>query len=474
MSFTTPAFLLFLAVVYWLYWRLGFRQQNVLIFGASLFFYGWWDWRFLSLLFFTSTVDYWVALRLMTATEERTRKQLLFLSIASNLTVLGFFKYYNFFAGSFHAGMKTLGLGLDLPLLEVVLPLGISFYTFQALSYTIDVYRRELPAVQDYVQYMCFITFFPHMVAGPIQQATHFLVQFEKPRHFDWEESVDGARQMLWGFFKKMVIADSLAPMVEATYGQPSTASGSDFLWATYFFAFQIYCDFSGYTDIAIGCAKLFNFHLSRNFTYPYFSESIPEFWRRWHIALSNWFRRYLYIPLGGNRVSKLRWYLNILVVFIVSGLWHGANWTFLIWGFLHGLYFLGYVIFTKGHADSHELTFAPSPLWPRILKILLTFHLVCFAWIFFRAGSIQDAFLAIQKIGGAIGSLAITRPGTTKGLPWIALLLVVEWFARNHQHALARMPQIPVLRWGAYYALVLIIVFSAPLSYVPFIYFQF
>jgi alginate O-acetyltransferase complex protein AlgI len=474
MSFTTPAFLIFLTIVYWLYWRLGLRKQNLLIFLASVFFYGWWDWRFLSLLFFTSTVDYWIALRLMAVAEERTRKQLLFLSVVSNLAVLGFFKYYNFFASSFHAQMKTLGLGLDLPLLEVVLPLGISFYTFQALSYTIDVYRSELPAVKDYVQYMCFITFFPHMIAGPIQQATHFLVQFEKPRHFDWEESVDGARQMLWGFFKKMVIADTLAPMVEAAYGQPSTATGSDFLWATYFFAFQIYCDFSGYTDIAIGCAKLFNFHLSRNFAYPYFSGSIPEFWRRWHIALSSWFRRYLYIPLGGNRVSKLRWYLNILVVFIVSGLWHGANWTFLIWGLLHGLYFLGYVILRRGGAECHELTFTPASLLPRILKMLLTFHLVCFAWIFFRSGSIQDAFLVIQKIGGAVGSLAISRPATTKGLQWIALLLFVEWFARNHQHALARMPRIPALRWGAYYALVLIIVFSAPLSYVPFIYFQF
>jgi alginate O-acetyltransferase complex protein AlgI len=310
---------------------------------------------------------------------------------------------------------------------------------------------------------MCFITFFPHMVAGPIQQATHFLVQFEKPRSFNWEESADGARQMLWGFFKKMVIADSLAPLVEAAYGNPGAATGSDLLWGTYFFAFQIYCDFSGYTDIAIGCAKLFNFQLSRNFTYPYFATSIPDFWRRWHIALSNWFRRYLYIPLGGNRVSKGRWCLNILIVFVVSGLWHGANWTFLVWGLLHGLFFLAF-------SKSVE-SLSPAR---RMLQILLTFHLVCFAWIFFRANSIQDAFLAVQKIANAVGSLDLSRPISTRPLQWIALLLAVEWFARYRPHGLARLPEIPALRWGAYYALVLVIVFSTPLSYVPFIYFQF
>jgi alginate O-acetyltransferase complex protein AlgI len=473
MSFTTPAFLVFLAIVYWLYWRLSFRRQNLLIFGASLFFYGWWDWRFLSLLFFTSTVDYWVALRLMERNDELGRKQLLLISLLSNLGVLGFFKYYNFFVDSFHISMKTLGLGLDVPLLQIVLPLGISFYTFQALSYTIDVYRRELPAVKDYVQYMCFITFFPHMVAGPIQQATHFLVQFEKPRSFDWAESVDGARQMLWGFFKKMVVADTLAPLVEAAYGNPTSASGSDLLWSTYFFAFQIYCDFSGYTDIAIGCAKLFNFRLSRNFAYPYFATSIPEFWRRWHIALSNWFRRYLYFPLGGNRVSKSRWYLNVLIVFLVSGLWHGANWTFLVWGLLHGLFFLAYLVFSRSR-ESHELTFEPMPLAKRVLHIFITFHLVCFAWIFFRSNSIQEAFLTIEKIGVAIGTLNIGRPISTRPFQWIALLLVVEWLARNRAHALALMPSLPPIRWAAYYALVIIIIFATPLSYVPFIYFQF
>ncbi len=474
MSFTTPVFLVFLALVYWLYWRLKFRGQNLLIFLASLFFYGWWDWRFLGLLFFTATVDYGVALTLGKTEAQPRRKFLLLISILSNLTVLGFFKYYNFFASSLLEGMKTLGMGMDLPLLHVILPLGISFYTFQALSYTIDVYRRELPPVRHYIQYMCFITFFPHMVAGPIQQATHFLIQFQKPRQFKWDESVDGCRQMLWGFFKKMVVADTLAKYVELAYGNPATATGSDLLWATYFFAFQIYCDFSGYTDIAIGCAKLFDFQMSRNFAYPYFSESIPEFWRRWHIALSNWFRRYLYIPLGGNRVGKGRWYLNIMIVFLVSGLWHGANWTFLIWGGLHGIFFILFTIFTSSTMEPRGMQF-PSGQWGwRILKVLLTFHLVCFSWIFFRAGSLYDALVVVQKIATALGSLQIHKPSVTKGLGWIALLLVVEWIGRNGAHALARIPFPTPVRWTVYYALVLGIIFATPLTYIPFIYFQF
>lgn len=474
MSFTTPVFLVFLAVVYLLYWRMKMRGQNALIFVASLFFYGWWDWRFLSLLFFTATVDYVVALRLMETDEPGRRKGLLLISVLSNLAVLGFFKYFNFFADSLREGMKALGMSGNLPMLEIILPLGISFYTFQALSYTVDVYRKELPAVRDFVQYMCFITFFPHMVAGPIQQATHFLVQFQKERKFRWDESVDGARQMLWGFYKKMVVADNLAPLVEAAYGEPGSASGMQLLWATYFFAFQIYCDFSGYTDIAIGCAKLFDFRLSRNFAYPYFATSIPEFWRRWHIALSDWFRRYLYIPLGGNRVSRGMWYRNLLIVFLVSGLWHGANWTFIVWGLLHGIFFIAPLAWSNARQGSRELTFAEQPWWQRALKMILTFHLVCVAWVFFRAESIGDAWLIITKIFQSVVSLEFAGPATTKPLPWIALLLGVEWLAKNHEHGLNKLPLPKPVRWGFYYAMVLAVLYVTPLNYVPFIYFQF
>jgi D-alanyl-lipoteichoic acid acyltransferase DltB (MBOAT superfamily) len=320
---------------------------------------------------------------------------------------------------------------------------------------------------------MGFITFFPHMVAGPIQQATHFLVQFQRPREFNWDESVDGCRQMLWGYFKKMVVADTLARYVEMAYGNVGAATGSDLLWASYFFAFQIYCDFSGYTDIAIGCAKLFNFHMSRNFAYPYFSESIPEFWRRWHIALSDWFRRYLYIPLGGNRVSRWRWCLNVTIVFLVSGLWHGANWTFLIWGGLHGAFFIIYTLLAPPRSGKPGLQFQGGFWLRRSFNILITFHLVCFAWIFFRASALNDALLAIQKIGVALSSLQIHKP-SPKGWEWIILLLVVEWLSRNRLHALAKFSFPVPVRWTVYYALVLAIIFATPLTYIPFIYFQF
>jgi len=279
---------------------------------------------------------------------------------------------------------------------------------------------------------------------------------------------------MLWGFFKKMVVADTLARYVELAYGNPANATGSDLLWATYFFAIQIYCDFSGYTDIAIGCAKLFDFQMSRNFAYPYFSESIPEFWRRWHIALSNWFRRYLYIPLGGNRLGKARWYLNVLIVFVVSGLWHGANWTFLIWGALHGAFFILFLVFAPHLANSKELDFRAKTGIGRLLKILLTFHLVCFAWIFFRAKSVGDAGLIIQKLFAAIGSLDLHKPVSSKGLGWIALLFAVEWLGRQGTHAMSKFPFPAAVRWSFYYALVLIIIFATPLTYIPFIYFQF
>jgi D-alanyl-lipoteichoic acid acyltransferase DltB (MBOAT superfamily) len=270
-----------------------------------------------------------------------------------------------------------------------------------------------------------------------------------------------------------MVVADTLARYVEMAYGNVRGATGSDLLWASYFFAFQIYCDFSGYTDIAIGCAKLFNFHMSRNFAYPYFSENIPEFWRRWHIALSDWFRRYLYIPLGGNRVSRGRWCLNVMIVFLVSGLWHGANWTFLIWGGLHGAFFIIYTLLARSRSEKPTLQFQGGFWLRRSFKIVLTFHLVCFAWIFFRAAALNDALLVIQKIGVALSSLQIHKP-SAKGWEWILVLLMVEWLSRNRPHALAKFSFPVPVRWTVYYALVLAIIFATPLTYIPFIYFQF
>ena len=468
MSFTTPVYLIFLAIVWALYWQLRRREQNILIVCASFFFYGWWDWRFLALLITTTGIDYGVALAMGHEKDRPHRRKWLLVSLISNLGVLGFFKYFNFFTQQFAHLLGAFGLSANPVLLQLILPLGISFYTFQALSYTIDVYRGRLKPVRDIVQYFCFISFFPHLVAGPINFAKDLLQQFEHDRHFDRNEAADGARQILLGYFKKMVVADNLAPFVNTAFGDVAHASGWQLLWATYGFAFQIYCDFSGYTDIAIGSAKLFNLHLMRNFAYPYFSQSIPEFWRRWHISLSTWFREYVYISLGGNRTSKPRQAFNIAVVFLLSGLWHGANWTFIVWGGLHGFFYLCYWLLLP-RRDEDEA----GSWFMRLFRILCTFHLVCFAWIFFRASSLTEAWTVVSKIGSDLIAL---HPS---GLQFRILLLAAavclfEWLNRRREHAFDVARWGPVGRWGFYYAMVLIVLGFANLHYVPFIYFDF
>ena len=468
MSFTTPVYLIFLAIVWSFYWNLRRREQNILIVCASFVFYGWWDWRFLALLITTTGIDYAVALAMGHETDRPHRRKWLLVSLVSNLGVLGFFKYFNFFSAQLAHLLTTFGLKTDPVLLRVILPLGISFYTFQALSYTIDVYRGRLQPVRDVVQYFCFISFFPHLVAGPINFAKDLLQQFEHDRHFDWSEATDGARQMLLGYFKKMVIADNLAPYVNNAFGDVGHAGGWQLLWATYGFAFQIYCDFSGYTDIAIGTAKLFNLRLMRNFNYPYFAQSIPDFWRRWHISLSTWFREYVYISLGGNRTSKPRQALNIMLVFLLSGLWHGANWTFVVWGGLHGLFYLGFWLLLR-ETDETE----GGSWFVRLCRILFTFHLACFAWIFFRATSLTEAWTVISKIGGSV--LGGHPSGLQiKILLIAAVLCFVEWINRNRGHAFDISRWNPMTRWSFYYATVLIIIGYANLHYVPFIYFDF
>src|SRR4051812_12788868 len=469
MSFITPVYLIFLLIVWPIYWSLKRRGQNLFILAASFFFYGWWDWRFLALLVTTTGIDYLVALAMGGERRKRSRRIWLLVSLVTNLGVLGFFKYFNFFSQSFAQLLHTLGFSANPILLGVVLPLGISFYTFQALSYTIDVYRGKLQPVRDMVQYFCFITFFPHLVAGPINFAKDLLQQFDQDRHFDRAEAADGARQMLLGYFKKMVIADNLAPMVNAAYGNVGGSSGWQLLWATYGFAFQIYCDFSGYTDIAIGTAKLFNLHLMRNFAAPYFSLSIPEFWRRWHISLSTWFREYVYISLGGNRAGRGRQALNIAVVFLLSGLWHGANWTFIVWGALHGLFYLGFWLLLPASLRDDERV---SPTG-RVIRTLITFHLVCFAWIFFRAASLADAGTIIARIAQSVVS---TLPS---GFPSMILaaataLCLFEWLSRRSAHAFEVARWGPAARWTFYYAMTLIIIGFANVHYVPFIYFDF
>jgi alginate O-acetyltransferase complex protein AlgI len=471
MSFTTPTFFVFLVIVYSLYWQFGRKGQNRVILAASLVFYGWWDWRFLFLLLFISSVDFWVADRLERTPPDdlKRRHWLLGTSLVANLGTLTLFKYFNFFMLSTARLAEVLGFRVDAGTLNVILPIGISFYTFQALSYTIDVYRGRLKAVDSFIDYFCFISFFPHMVAGPIQTARHLLVQFESERKFDWTTSVDGVRQMLWGFFKKMVVADSLAPLVNAAYGNPAGTSGWGLLWATYYFAFQIYCDFSGYTDIAIGCARLFGLNMTRNFAYPYFATNIKDFWRRWHISLSSWFRDYVYVSLGGNRKGAARASGNAFAVFVLSGLWHGANWTFVAWGALHGLYYHLQSLLTGAKSVEHK-----QPAWRAVLAMLGTFHLVLFAWVFFRAQNLSDAFTIIEKIGTVGKQLsAFERPSIVSGF-LIAVVLGLEWIQRDRLHGfdLGWLP--PVWRYATYYSAIGAIMMQAKLQYTPFIYFQF
>ncbi|PCJ25692.1 MAG: membrane-bound O-acyltransferase family protein [Flavobacteriales bacterium] len=391
MFFNSIDFAVFLPIVFVLYWFVinrNLKLQNLIIVISSYVFYGWWDWRFLSLILFSTIVDYLVGRGLSKQKEHGKRKFLLWTSIAVNIGLLGFFKYYNFFLESFVSAFSFFGKEIVGESLNIILPVGISFYTFQTLSYTIDVYKKKLEPTKDFISFAAFVSFFPQLVAGPIERAKRLLPQFYTKRILKYDNIVKGLHQILWGLFKKIVIADRLAIVVNEFYNNPTEYHGLTLVLGTVFFAFQIYCDFSGYSDIAIGTARLFGFKLMTNFKTPYFSKSIGEFWKRWHISLSTWFRDYVYIPLGGNRVIKVRWLFNIFVTFLVSGFWHGANWTFIVWGALHGFVLVVETFLSKIQKNI-----------PSVFNIIITFSLVCFAWVFFRANSIQDAFLIIGKI---------------------------------------------------------------------------
>ena len=487
MTFTTLTFLIFLALFFPLYWGLRQRRaQNVLIVLASYVFYGWWDWRFCGLMLAASLLDYAVGLGLEKTDVLRRRKLLLALGLTANLGLLAYFKYFNFFAESLQAAAASVGWTMDLPTLKVVLPVGISFYTFQTMSYSIDIYRRQLRATPHLVEYLAYVSFFPQLVAGPIERATHLLPQFFRARVFNPAQAVDGCRQMLWGFFKKMVVADNLAPVVDAVFLKPADCTGGELAVATVLFAVQIYCDFSAYSDIAIGLAKLFGFELMRNFANPYFSQSLGEFWRRWHISLTTWFKDYVYLPLGGSRVSKPRRVCNVLVTFLLSGLWHGASWNFVAWGAINGLAVLPETLSsnraTRGVSEvAGGESILPSPKTAG--RMLLTFALVCLGWIFFRAHSLSDACLIVQRIfrdvfyleGYFLGLTRLQeRPAGTFVLWMIVLVALVEWLQRREPHALTvhRWPQ--ALRWAAYLALATAIVLAGTYSTGLFIYFQF
>src|SRR5690554_308429 len=403
MLFNSIDFALFLPIVFVLYWFVtnkNIKLQNLLIVIASYVFYGWWDWRFLSLILFSTIVDYAVGRGLEKQVNQNKRKVLLWVSILVNLGFLGFFKYYNFFIDNFITAFSFFGTEIKANSLNIILPVGISFYTFQTLSYSIDVYKRKLDPTKDLIAFSAFVSFFPQLVAGPIERATHLLPQFYKKRTFDYSSAVDGMRQILWGLFKKIVIADNCAEYANMIFNNSANYSGSTLVLGAIFFTFQIYGDFSGYSDIAIGTSRLFGFDLKRNFAFPYFSRDIAEFWRRWHISLSTWFRDYLYIPLGGSRGGTWMKIRNTFIIFIVSGFWHGANWTYIVWGALNAIYFLP-LILTKNNRRNLD-SVAEGKFFPNIREfasILITFGLTVFAWIFFRANDIAHAFSIISEI---------------------------------------------------------------------------
>ncbi|GEP52517.1 O-acyltransferase [Flavobacterium noncentrifugens] len=450
-------------------------KQNVLLLASSYFFYGCWDWRFLFLLIFSTLLDYYTGLKIESATAQNTRKFWFWLSISVNLGFLGIFKYYNFFATSFGDMLSGIGLKVNPWTLKVILPVGISFYTFHGLSYVIDIYKKRISAEKNFVDYSLFVSFFPLLVAGPIERATHLLPQIKRDRKFNYTQAVDGLRQILWGLFKKIVIADQCAEIANVIFNDPSAYRGSTLCMGAILFAFQIYGDFSGYSDIALGTARLFGIDLLRNFAYPYFSRDIAEFWRRWHISLSTWFRDYLYIPLGGSKGGIWLKIRNTFIIFLVSGFWHGANWTFIIWGLLHAIYIMPSIIFNTNRKNLETVAEGKTfPLLKDLVAMAVTFLLVVFAWIFFRAESLTHA---VQYISGIFSESLFSMPQKQPRalVAIIILFLIVEWIGRTQQYALAsfglKWPK--VLRWTFYYCLIAaIFYFTGPEK--QFIYFQF
>lgn len=468
-SFEFAIYLPLVFIMYWFVFQKNLRLQNLFVVAVSYLFYGWWDWRFLILIAFTSICSYFSGV-LMERSDHR--KLIATTNVVINLVILCIFKYFNFFSDNFARLFSTFGYELDWVTLDLLLPVGISFYTFQAIGYSIDVYKRKMEPTHDVVSFLAFVSFFPQLVAGPIERATRLLPQFYVSRHFDYIKAVDGMRQILWGLFKKIVVADNCAHTVNMIFNNYSEYSGSTLFYGGILFAFQIYGDFSGYSDIAIGSARLFGIDLTRNFNFPYFSRDIAEFWRRWHISLNTWFRDYIYIPLGGSREGVKIAVRNTFIIFLVSGFWHGANWTFIVWGLLHALLFLPLLITNRNKRFSD--TVAANRNYPTLTELFqmgTTFLLVVLGWIIFRADTIT---IAADYIINIFNTSLFTLPELGgKCLYYIALLLVVEWIGRKEQFGLARLPKIWVLRYAIYF-IILILILEMGGDASSFIYFQF
>lgn len=476
MLFNNIEFAYFFTIVYLLYWFVfnkNLKQQNLFLLVASFFFFGCFDWRFLFLLMFSILLDFFVAEKIDQS--QNHKKKWLWLSIAVNLCFLGFFKYFNFFIDNVSKASSQLGFGHLNWSLKIILPVGISFYTFHGLSYVIDVYKGRIKPIKSLTDYSLFVSFFPLLVAGPIERAGHLLPQLQTKRIFNYSNSVDGLRQILWGLVKKIVIADSCAPYVNQIFENPSEYSGSSLVIGAILFSFQIYGDFSGYSDIALGTARMLGIELLKNFSYPYFSRDIAEFWRRWHISLSSWFRDYVYIPLGGSRGSKWENIRNVFIIFLLSGFWHGANWTFLFYGFLNALFFIPLLL---SHTNRSHLEIASARDWKSAIilffQISSTFMTVTFARIFFRSESIGFAFNYIRKIfSKSLLSFPEIFPKTV--ISYIFLFCVIEWVGRNNNFAIEQLG----MNWKkpyriSFYYIITIIILCYYSSNFQFIYFQF
>lgn len=486
MLFNSLSFAVFLPVVFIVYWFVtnkDLKMQNILLLAASYFFYACWDYRFLFLLIFSTLLDYFTGIKMSEAAIQNRKRFWLWLSVIVNLGFLGIFKYYNFFAASFAEALSLLGLQVNIWTIKVILPVGISFYTFHGLSYVFDIYNNKIKPEKNFVTYGVFVSFFPLLVAGPIERATHLLPQIKHKRSFNYTRAIDGMRQILWGLFKKIVIADTCADYANSIFGNYADYGGSTLLLGVLFFTFQIYCDFSGYSDIALGTAKLFGIELRRNFAFPYFSRDIAEFWRRWHISLSSWFRDYLYIPLGGSKGGTWMKVRNTFIIFLVSGFWHGANWTFIVWGALNALYFIPLLLLKKNRTNLEIV--AQGKLFPSFKELVgmaTTFCLTMLAWIFFRSETVPQA---VDYIGKMFSASLFKMPdqrafigGSARlavAILLILFFLIIEWLGREQQYALARFGvrwHKPV-RWAAYYIL-LIVIFLFMGKEQQFIYFQF
>lgn len=491
MLFNSIDFAVFLPIVFGLYWYMfnkNLRLQNSFILFASYIFYGWWDWRFLSLIAFSSLVDFVVGLQLQRTKKKLNRKLWLSCSLATNLGMLGFIKYFNFFTESFASAFTLIGNPIDPLTLKIVLPVGISFYTFQTLSYTIDVYREKLKPTRDPIAFFAFVSFFPQLVAGPIERASNLLPQFFKERRFKYHEAADGCYQILWGLFKKMVIADNCAVFANEVFNNYQDANGSALFLGAFFFTIQIYCDFSGYSDIALGVSRLFGFRLMKNFAFPYFSRDIAEFWRRWHISLSTWFRDYIYIPLGGSKGSKWMQLRNVFIIFVVSGFWHGANWTFIVWGAVNALLFIPLMLFNVNRKNLGDVS--KGRLFAKLddfAKMAVTFFLTILIWVFFRSENLGQAFHILDGVFSFsffefpnLFSHEMSMLGVLMNFQFYLILflilgfMIVEWLGRQNDYAIEKLyKQYKIVKYPFIFFIVFLVLTKSG-GKQEFIYFQF